>query len=63
MKLNIKNLFVGMLAASIVTACDLDTNPTTSINAPDAFKTTTDADAVMRGVWYNVFNDNSSLKN
>lgn len=60
MKLNIKNLFVGMLAASIVTACDLDTNPTTSINAPDAFKTTTDADAVMRGVWYNVFNDGST---
>lgn len=40
-----------------MSSCDLDTSPTTSLDAANAFKSTAYAEDVLRGTWNNVFND------
>lgn len=51
MKLNYKNICLAALAACTVTACDLDTAPTTSLEANAVFKNLENADRVVRGTW------------
>lgn len=51
MKFNYKNICLTALAACTVTACDLDTAPTTSLEANAVFKNLENADRVIRGSW------------
>lgn len=51
MKFNYKNICLAALAACSVTACDLDTAPTTSLEANAVFKNLENADRVIRGSW------------
>lgn len=51
MKQIIKYIFAGILSISSFTACDLDTNPTTSVNSGAVFNTTNDAEKVIIGAW------------
>ena len=60
MKLNFKTICFGALAACTFTACDLDTAPTTSLDADAVYKNTENADRVMRGVWNYIFNSGST---
>ena len=60
MKLNLKTICLGALAACTFTACDLDTAPTTSLDADAVYKNTENADRVMRGVWNYIFNSGST---
>lgn len=60
MRLNLRNICVGVLAACSMAACDLDTTPTTSLDSAGVFKDTKNADAVLRGVWNYVFNSGST---
>lgn len=57
MKNSIIKIGVGVLLLGTMSSCDLDTSPTTSLDAANAFKSTTYADDVMRGTWNNIFND------
>lgn len=60
MRLNLKNICIGVLAACTVTACDLDTTPTTSFDSDGVFKNTKNAESVLRGAWNYVFNSGST---
>lgn len=60
MRLNLKNIFVGLVATCAVTSCDLDTSPTTSLDSSAVFKNTENADRVLRGTWNLVFNTAST---
>ncbi|MFV0536286.1 MAG: RagB/SusD family nutrient uptake outer membrane protein [Dysgonomonas sp.] len=51
MKRFFKYILVGVLSVSSFSACDLDTNPTTSIDAGSVFNTTGDAEKVLIGAW------------
>lgn len=51
MKFNYKNICLAALAACSVTACDLDTAPTTSLEADAVFKNLENADRIVRGTW------------
>ena len=60
MKFNYKNICLAALAACSVTACDLDTAPTTSLEANAVFKNLENADRVIRGAWNYIFNSGST---
>lgn len=60
MKFNYKNICLAALAACSVTACDLDTAPTTSLEADAVFKNLENADRVIRGAWNYIFNSGST---
>lgn len=60
MKFNYKNICLTALAACTVTACDLDTAPTTSLEANAVFKNLENADRVIRGAWNYIFNSGST---
>ena len=60
MKFNYKNICLTVLAACTVTACDLDTAPTTSLEANAVFKNLENADRVIRGAWNYIFNSGST---
>ncbi|MDR0893392.1 MAG: RagB/SusD family nutrient uptake outer membrane protein [Mediterranea sp.] len=60
MKINIKNLGVGALTACLLAACDLNTNPTTSVNNNDMYKNTKNAAQVLKGAWHNFFTDGNT---
>ena len=47
MKFNYKNICLAALAACSVTACDLDTAPTTSLEADVVFKNLENADRII----------------
>lgn len=44
-------IFAAMIGASTLTACDLDTAPTTSLAAENVFSKTEDAEKVLNGAW------------
>ena len=60
MKFNYKNICLAALAACSVTACDLDTAPTTSLEADVVFKNLENADRIIRGSWNYIFNSGST---
>lgn len=60
MKIKFRYMFTGLLMAFAVTACDLNTAPTTSLDANAVYKDTKNADRVLRGVWNNIFNSGST---
>ena len=60
MKFNYKNICLAALAACSVTACDLDTAPTTSLEADAVFRNLENADRVIRGAWNYIFNSSST---
>ena len=60
MKLNLKTICLGAFASCTLAACDLDTTPTTSLDTSAVFQSTDNADAVLRGVWYYMFNSGST---
>ncbi|MEL5892212.1 RagB/SusD family nutrient uptake outer membrane protein [Bacteroides sp. GD17] len=60
MKIDIKKICVAVLAMCMVTACDLDTSPTVSLDASGVYKDTKNAERVLRGVWNYVFNEGLS---
>ena len=57
MKNNIIKIGLGVVLLGTMASCDLDTTPTTSLDAVNAFKSTTYAEDVIRGTWNNIFND------
>ena len=57
MKNSIIKIGLGAILLGMVSSCDLDTSPTTSLDAANAFKSTTYAEDVIRGTWNNIFND------
>lgn len=46
--------------ACAVTSCDLDTTPTTSLDAGNVYKDTENAERVLRGAWNYIFNSGST---
>lgn len=50
-------------AAILLTACDLDTAPTTSVDSGSVFNSTEDSEKVLEGVWYYIMDANSSERN
>ena len=58
----ISKMGVVFTALVTLTACDLDTAPTTSLDADNTFKSTTYADDVLRGTWSYVFNDGITIQ-
>ena len=60
MKINIKHILATVLASCVVAACDLDTAPTTALDTNNAFKSTENAQRVLRGAWQYVFNTGST---
>lgn len=46
-----KTLFTLALGAVFLSACDLETEPTTSLSSTSVFNTTTDAEKVLTGAW------------
>lgn len=60
MKINIKNICVIGFAACAVTACDLDTSPTTSLDVKNVYKDTKNTESVLRGAWQYIFNSGST---
>lgn len=57
MNINIKYMGLAALAMASLSACDLDTTPTTSLDSDNAFKSTTYAEDVLRGTWQNALDD------
>ncbi len=51
MKINLKNVCGVILMVCAVVSCDLDTTPTTSLDAPNVYKDTKNAERVLRGAW------------
>lgn len=58
----ITKIGVALTSLATLTACNLDTAPTTSLDADNAFKSTAYAEDVIRGTWSNVFNDGLSYQ-
>lgn len=56
MKMKLKNICAILFAACTVVSCDLDTTPTASMDAGDMYKTTENAEYVLRGAWNHIFN-------
>ena len=56
MKINLKNVCGVILMLCAVVSCDLDTTPTTSLDAPNVYKDTKNAERVLRGAWNYIFN-------
>ena len=48
MKINLKNVCGVVLMVCAVVSCDLDTTPTTSLDAPSVYKDTKNAERVLR---------------
>ncbi|WP_430613424.1 RagB/SusD family nutrient uptake outer membrane protein [Flavobacterium sp. JP2137] len=46
-----KNSLLALFTAFLVVSCELETNPTTAVDAAEVFKTTQDADKVLIGSW------------
>lgn len=55
MTINIKTLCVGAAFSFALTACDLNTSPTTSLDSNAVFSTTTNAERVLKGAWNYIF--------
>ncbi len=51
MKKIYKHGLLVLLTSFLVVSCELDTDPTTAVDAAEVFKTTTDADKVLTGSW------------
>lgn len=60
MKHNFKNIYTVVLLVFFITACDLDTTPTTSLETKAVFKDTENAERVLRGAWNYIFNSGST---
>lgn len=60
MKINIKNIFAIILTSCVVASCDLDTTPTTSLDAQNVYKDTKNAERVLRSTWNYIFNTGST---
>lgn len=60
MKMNLKNICAVALMACAVTSCDLDTTPTSSLDASDLNNNLKNAESVMRGTWSYIFNSGST---
>ena len=60
MKINLKNVCGVVLMVCAVVSCDLDTTPTTSLDAPSVYKDTKNAERVLRGAWNYIFNSGST---
>lgn len=60
MKLNYIKILAFTIFASILTSCDLDTSPTTSVENKETFKNTKNAEFVLRGAWNTLFNSGST---
>lgn len=56
MKMKLKNIYVFVLAVFAVTSCDLDTAPTSSIDAGNVYTNTKRVESVLRGSWNYIFN-------
>lgn len=56
MKFNIKNIAVCIAAASTVVACDLDTSPTTDLDAGSVFKDLKNTEYAFHGIWNYIIN-------
>ena len=63
MKKFLKYICSLALGATLVTSCDLDTMPTTSVDAGLVFKTTEDAEKVLIGGWNYLMETYSSYAN
>lgn len=48
MKIKLKNVCGLILMVCVVVSCDLDTTPTTSLDAPNVYKDTKNAERVLR---------------
>lgn len=60
MKIKLINICSIALLAFAVASCDLDTTPTTSLDAPNVYKDTKNAERVLRGAWNYIFNSGST---
>lgn len=60
MKMNLKNICVVVLASCMVASCDLDTTPTTALDAGNVYKDTENAQRVLKGAWNYIFNSGST---
>lgn len=60
MKIKLKNVCGLILMVCVVVSCDLDTTPTTSLDAPNVYKDTKNAERVLRGAWNYIFNTGST---
>ena len=56
-------IFSTLAIAAILTACDLDTSPTTSVDSGSVFHTTDDSELVLEGVWRYLMDANSGDRN
>lgn len=56
-------IFSTLAIAVILTACDLDTAPTTSVDSGSVFHTTDDSELVLEGVWRYLMDANSGDRN
>ena len=63
MKTIFKYILSVALGASILTSCDLDTIPTTSVDAGSVFGKTGDAEKVLNGGWNNLWEPFNSYAN
>lgn len=60
MKMNLKNICAVLLTACAMTACDLDTTPTASLDSSDINNNLKNAESVLRGTWQYIFNEGST---
>lgn len=56
MKFNLKNIAACIMAASTMVACDLDTSPTTDLDAGSVFKDLKNTEYAFHGVWNYIIN-------
>lgn len=55
MSINIKTVCLGATFTFALTACDLNTSPTTSLDSNAVYSTSTNAERVLKGVWNYIF--------
>lgn len=60
MMMKLKNICAVVLAVCLVTSCDLNTTPTTSVDSGNVYKNTENAERVLRGAWNYIFNSGST---
>lgn len=58
----ISTLGVSLALVATLSSCDLDTSPTTSLDAANAFRTTDYAEDVLKGAWWYVFNEGQTYQ-
>lgn len=62
MKNYIKHICAGLSAVCVLTACDLDTTPTTALDTDGLFSNLDNAESVVRAAWYYAFNSGSTYQ-